>query len=405
MRGENVIGAFISPIGQRLRRLAPLWTKGPTDSTRRQQSLRRSAGPTHETMRVELEAYERRFRHAGLPLFIEGWNASEDVFTRAVPLFALVFMGELLGALDSDWTWWQNLAAGVGGLAILLSGFGLLNLARRRRFFELPHRVGRVELAIFVILPALLPLIFSGQVVSALVTAAANLVLLGVVYLVIGFGFVFILRWAARQLPQGLTASLAVLTRAVPLLLVFSLVLFINTEMWQVFSLMPQAYLAAVAGLLALVAAAFLVGRLPREVVRLQGDGPALNPRQRVNVGLVMFVSQALQVLVVSAAMAGFFVIFGALTIGPEVRESWIGSTGTAVGPSLELLGGRLTVTEELLRVSGAIAAFGGVYYAIAVLTDSTYREEFLEDIVGELRETFALRAEYLSLRGSSPRT
>ena len=45
----------------------------------------------------------------------------------------------------------------------------------------------------------------------------------------------------------------------------------------------------------------------------------------------------------------------------------------------------------------GAIAAFGGVYYAIAVLTDSTYREEFLEDIVGELRETFALRAEYLS--------
>ena len=59
----------------------------------------------------------------------------------------------------------------------------------------------------------------------------------------------------------------------------------------------------------------------------------------------------------------------------------------------------------ELLRVSGAIAAFGGVYYAIAVLTDSTYREEFLEDIVGELRETFRLRTEYLKLRGSSPRT
>ena len=356
-------------------------------------------------MRVELEAYERRFRSAGLPLFIEGWNASEDVFTRAVPLFALVFVGELLGALDRDWSVWANLAAGVGGLAILLSGFGLLNVARRRRFFELPHRVGRVELAIFVILPALLPLIFSGQVVSALVTAAANLALLGLVYLVIGFGFVFILRWAARQLPEGFTASLAVLARAVPLLLVFSLVLFINTEMWQVFSLMPRAYLLAVAGLLALVAGAFLVGRLPREVVRLQGDGPALNPRQRVNVGLVMFVSQALQVLVVSLAMAGFFVVFGALTIGPEVRESWIGSRGSALGPSLELLGGRLTVTEELLRVSGAIAAFGGVYYAIAVLTDSTYREEFLEDIVGELRDTFALRAEYLALRGSSPRT
>ena len=181
------------------------------------------------------------------------------------------------------------------------------------------------------------------------------------------------------------------LTRAVPLLLVFSLVLFINTEMWQVFSLMPRAYLAAVAGLLALVAGAFLVGRLPREVVRLQGDGPPLNrapARQRRprHVRLAGAAGAGGQ----RSRMAVFFVVFGALTIGPEVRESWIGSSGTAIGPSLELLGGRLTITEELLRVSGAIAAFGGVYYAIAVLTDSTYREEFLDDIVGELRETFA---------------
>jgi hypothetical protein len=354
---------------------------------------------------VELEAYERRFRHAGLPLFIEGWAASRDVFTRAVPLFALVGVGEVLGALDRDWSVWANLAAGLGALAILLSGFGLLNLLRGRRFLELPRRVGRLELAIFVILPALLPLVFGGQLVSALVTAAANLLLIGLVYLVIGYGLLFILRWAARQLPAGLTAALAVLTRAVPLLLVFSLVLFINTEMWQVFSEMPRAFLFAVAGLLAVVAGAFLVGRLPREVERLQGDGPPLTERQRRNVGLVMFVSQALQVVVVSLALAAFFVIFGALTIGPGVLESWIGSEGTPIGPTLDLFGGEITITEELLRVSGAIAAFGGVYYAIAVLTDSTYREEFLDDIVGELREIFALRAEYLSVRGSSPRT
>ena len=348
---------------------------------------------------MELEAYERRFRRAGLPMFIEGWTAGRDVFTRAVPLFALVFVGEVLGALDRDWSVWANLGAGLGALAILLSGFGLLNVARGRRFFELPRRVGSVELGAFVILPTLLPLVFSGQVVSALVTAAFNLALVGLVYLVIGYGLVFIVRWAARQLPAGLTAALSVLTRAVPLLLVFSLVLFINTEMWQVFSEMPRAFLLAVGGLLALVAAAFLAGRLPREVETLQGDGPPLTRRQRTNVGLVMFVSQALQVLVVSAALAGFFVIFGALAIGPDVLDAWIGSTGTAIGPTLELLGGTLTITEELLRVSAAIAAFGGLYYAIAVLTDSTYREEFLEDIVGELRETFALRAEYLSLR------
>ena len=37
-------------------------------------------------------------------------------------------------------------------------------------------------------------------------------------------------------------------------------------------------------------------------------------------------------------------------------------------------------------------------YYAIAVLTDSTYREEFLEDLTDEMRETFRQRAEYLAL-------
>jgi hypothetical protein len=33
------------------------------------------------------------------------------------------------------------------------------------------------------------------------------------------------------------------------------------------------------------------------------------------------------------------------------------------------------------------------------VQTDATYREEFLEEVVGDLRDTFRLRAEYLRLR------
>ena len=43
--------------------------------------------------------------------------------------------------------------------------------------------------------------------------------------------------------------------------------------------------------------------------------------------------------------------------------------------------------------MAGAIAAFSGLYYAIAVLTDSTYREEFLEELTREMRETFRARA------------
>jgi hypothetical protein len=106
-------------------------------------------------------------------------------------------------------------------------------------------------------------------------------------------------------------------------------------------------------------------------------------------------------VLVVSTAVFAFFVAFGALAIGPEVRDAWIGNEGEKLF-DITLWGDTATVTTELLRVSGGIAAFSGLYYAIAVLTDATYREEFLDEITSEMRATFKARAEYLGLRGKA---
>ncbi len=148
----------------------------------------------------------------------------------------------------------------------------------------------------------------------------------------------------------------------------------------------------------------FIIARLPREVANLEravGTEPPLERRQRVNVGLVMFVSQALQVLVVALAVAGFFVLFGALAVGPEVRESWIGSTGDVVGPTIPLFGEDVQVTAELLSVSAGIGAFSALYYAIAVLTDATYRDEFLEELTSEMTDTFQARADYLAARAA----
>ena len=65
---------------------------------------------------------------------------------------------------------------------------------------------------------------------------------------------------------------------------------------------------------------------------------------------------------------------------------------------TIAFLDERVQITEELLRVSSGIAAFSWLYYAIAVLTDSTYREEFLDEITGEMKETFRARADYLRL-------
>jgi hypothetical protein len=222
-------------------------------------------------------------------------------------------------------------------------------------------------------------------------------------YGTIGFGLVSIVRWAAGRLGSQLVASLELLARAVPLLLIFALVLFINTEMWQVFAFMPDAFLWLTGGLMVGLGSLFLAFRLPREVGVLERDtatGPPLERAQRINVGLVMFVSQALQVLFVTFSIALFFVVFGALAIGPTVRESWLGSPGDEL-LTFELFGSSGAITAELLRVSGGIAAFSGLYYAIALLTDSTYREEFLDELTSEMRESFRERAEYLRLRGA----
>lgn len=351
----------------------------------------------------ELADYEHRFRRAGLPLLIEDYSASQDVYTRATPLLVLVFVAETLGAVDLKWSWYANLAAVLGALGVAVGALALANRVAGRRTLSVPESVGRTELAGFVLVPTALPMVFNGQVLSGLVTGLFNLALLGLIYLVVGFGVLSIVRWAAGRLLGELASSVAALARAIPLLMVFALLLFLTQEMWQVFTTVSDAALATVTGMFVALGTIFLAGRLPREVKLIEhataGAAPALDRRQRFNVGLVMFVSQALQVLVVSIAVGGFFIAFGVLTLHASVYEQWIGHGGHAVGPAVHALGEKLQITRELLQVSGALAAFSGLYYAIAVLTDSTYREEFLEDLTGELRETFSLRAEYLDLR------
>jgi hypothetical protein len=348
----------------------------------------------------EVADYERQFRRAGLPLFIENYSATGDIFTRAVPILAFVFIAEMLGAISLDWSPLANVAAALGGLAILVGSFGIVNRLRGRPFLALPDRVGRIELALFVLLPALLPLIFGGQVRSAIVTAVGNLLLLGFLYLVIGYGLLSTLRWGSVRLLSQLAMSVATLARAVPLLLLFALVLFMTTEMWQVASTVTPGVLFVTGAMLVAFGTLFLIAELPAEVRALEQEHSAeapLSARQRLNVALLMFTSHALQVLVVSLAMGGFFVVFGAIAIRPEVLHSWIGHNGDEL-VAFDFLGERAQITAELLRVAGAIAAFSGLYYAIAVLTDATYRAQFLDRLNGELRETFERRSRYLEL-------
>ena len=349
--------------------------------------------------------YEQRFRRAGLPLFIAERSAATDVFNRAVPLLGLVFLIEMLGALNLEWSPLANFAALAGGLAVLLAAIALTNKARGRPAVAIPQDVGRVELALFVIVPALLPLVFNGQWRSAVATAVGNIVLLALVYGVIGFGLTSILRWTLGRLVGQLRASLELFARAIPLLMIFSVVLFLTVEMWEVFSDLPTASFVGLAVLFVVLGTSFLVARVPREVRAIErdagADAPPLDSSERANVGLVMFVSQALQVLSVSVAIGAFFVAVGVLVIDRDQAQAWIGGPADVL-VEFTFFDHEAIVSAELLRVAAAIAAFTGLYFAISMLTDDVYRREFLEELTSEMRQSFRDRAEYLKLRSNA---
>jgi hypothetical protein len=317
-----------------------------------------------------------------------------------------VLLAELFAALDFDWSPLANAAAVAGALAATLLVVALVNRARGRRALAIPEDVGPVELALFVLVPAAVQGAVHGG--WGLAVLAGNLALLALVLLTFGFRLGAIVVWAGRRLGGQLARSLLLLARAIPLLLFFSLVLFLTTEMWQVFGERTGATLVAIGLLLALVATAFLAVRLPREISRLEADvgaadadAPPLRRLQRANVGLVLLIGHGLQIVVVTLAIGAFFVAFGTIAVDADVLRSWTGGPGHALF-SVTLLGVPLRPTTELLRVSGAIAALSGLYYAISVLTDNAYREEFLDEITGQLRETFAARVEYLALRSQA---
>jgi hypothetical protein len=339
---------------------------------------------------------ERRFRRDGLPNLIVGWSAADDVFTQSVPVLALVFILEIVHALRRG----AGTALALAGAAVALLAFGLLKVVRGRRFRPVPRRAGMAAVAAFVTLPAVLAVVLRGHLSLGLTTVVVNVVVLFIVYVVVGLGLPSIGRWVAVRFAGQLRASVTVLARALPLLLFFSLVSFFTTEIWQVFtSSGTAAYWTAIA-MFVLLGTGFLLVRLPgvvREITPENVGGLPLRRRERVNLATVALTSEALQVFFISAAVWVFYVILGALLVSAGVRDAWLLQPEDVVW-EIAWLGERVQVTSALLRVATGVAAFAGLYYAVAILLDSGHRDQFVDALGDELHDTFERRSEYLAL-------
>jgi hypothetical protein len=343
---------------------------------------------------------ENGFRREGLPNLIVDLTATEDVFTRALPFLAVVFVLEMANAFAVT-AGWAELFLALGIAAALVLGFGLLNVARGRDFLSVPRRVGVPELVVFVTLPALLPVVLDGQWRFGFATLLVNLAIVGLAYVVVGFGLVFIVWWVVVRLFVLLGASMTVLVRAVPLLLFFSLVAFFTTEIWQVFTTTGLATFWTAVAMFVFLGMGFLAVRLPGVVRDVLAEAPIggvpLRRRERANLALVALISEALQVGFVSAAVWLFYVVLGALLVSAEVRDAWL-LRPTTVVLDATVFGEHLQVTAALLRAATGVAGFAGLYYAVTILVDAAYRDQFVDALTEQLRATFARRAEYLDL-------
>ena len=368
---------------------------------------------------------EHWFVQRGLPHFIDDYSASRDVLTRAVPILTLVFLIEVANAPKRSFPIWLDAVAVGAGFAILLGAWTVANMLRRRPLLERPDSVGVPEVAVFVLAPAAIPLVFGGQWRSAIGTAALNVGLLVAIYAVTSYGVVPMTRWAVAETVRELNAVVGLFVRALPLLLLFVTFLFLTAEVWQVSDGLTGPFYWLVLGLFVVVGVLFAVIRLPRiigelsdfeswdvvvgrvedtpvaqvanDVARPAVDAPSLSNRQWGNVGLVVLFSQGVQVILVTAMIGLFLVGFGMVVVTEPTIEAFVGSEPHVLA-TLDLWGRHMVLTEELLRVAGFLAVFSGFYFAISVLTDTKYREEFLEEILAEMHRSLAVRAVYLAV-------
>lgn len=367
---------------------------------------------------------ERWFVKRGVPHFISAYNAREDVLTRTLPFLAVVFLFSAISAIDLDWPPWVMVLAVIGGLALLAAAWMIINRMRGRPPRSRPNEVGGVEIGVFLLVPIFLPLVFGGDFAGAGLTFVTLLAILLVAYLVTSYGLVAIAMWGVGQMARTLAETFRLFTRSLPLLLLGFMFLFVNAEAWQSAGRLDRPLLIAVIWLFALLAAVFLLTQIPREVDGLNDfgsweevagwadDAPIASPtaaeppviaslsrRETGNLWLVVFVSQALRVFLVSSLVGVFFVALGLLIIRPETVALWTSVPPTVLW-SVAVGGIEIELTRELVRVSAFLAAFAAVYFSVYTTTDPTLRAEFFEDTVAEVKQTLAVRAIYLTRVG-----
>ena len=307
--------------------------------------------------------------------------------------------------------WWLAVSV-VAGLALVVGVDVIDNRWVRGRTYlagQVRHRN---------LIAALVPAVAVGLAYSSGASAIVGSVLVGLAVIVVGsfmetFRLWKVTRWAGRQTVDQLRRVFELFGRALPLLMLFAVTLFINADVWQTAAVLGAARFWVVVAFFLVVGLVFLTLRLPGEVRSQLGDISApevlmacadsplatcaadladdvqpveLNRAQRVNVLLILMFAQLLQVVLVATMIAVFFFVFGLFAIQEGVINAWVGGEvpGGRVSSLLSFtaFGQDIVVTRELIRVAAFLGMLSGFYFTIYVITDKTYREDFFDTVL-----------------------
>jgi hypothetical protein len=376
---------------------------------------------------------ETWFARNGLPQFVDDYNSREHVWTRALPALVVVMVVQLLSAAGVAWSNSSRVLPVVGLVmaGVVLLAMGLWSKYRRGYWFAPADRVRWPVFVGFLLCGVLNELLQLGRTVNGepvslntvLLALVGQLIILGVIYVITRFAVLSMVGWGIRQTIRSAQDLYVVATKALPLLLIVMIVLFINTEMWQVAGTLSGPVLWGSAGLLLLLGVLVTLERTndqigtldqaaPVEQLRASCQGtplqglaasvaaapdPGLRRPQRRNMLIAAIFTQLVQASLIGFLVWLFFIAFGVLAITAPVQAGWMGDLGTP--DVFWTFGQDHVLSRALVRVSTFLGAFAAFYTTIYAASDPIYRASFSEDIGASLQQAVDVRRVYLAVK------
>ena len=377
-------------------------------------------------MAAESEAAERWFLARGLPAVLRPGALVRRVWSRSAPalaamaVFALnsIIVVKISGMHTIDIDGRPNLAEGfVLAMLVLVIPSAAVTGWFVAKVDSIPRRVMIANLSLVV---AALGAVFGGPSARIPVNLMFWGATVGIILVLTATGVGSIIGWAAELTLTNLAYAAGMFVRALPVVLLTFLVFF-NTCVWLMTSLISRGRLWLGMCFLFLIAAAFLVSstltevrpllaapsavagdedRLvgtPFEGVSDKSDSRGLSLGERLNTVFVVAATQVVHVLTVAAMTGMVFFILGLLLVSPPVLDAWTRGNGR---PDGHLLGMTLPIPDSLIQTTMLLSAITFMYLAAKAVTDTQYRAQFLDPILDDLRLTIVALGRYRSMTG-----